>query len=274
MPGRSSGSDSTCPRPEAVPKRRIAGAVDCCRPRSSQGPSIAHVHAPPPLGEHDVHVWTSRLDVPPSQLESLGRTLSRDEHERAARFHFDRHRAAFIAARATLRSILGDYLGAAPQDVSFEYGPNGRPSLASGDLEFNTSHSGALAVVGITRRHRIGIDVEHCRDLEYVTLAEHFFAAQEITELQSLADEERPQGFFNCWTRKEAYVKALGEGLSFPLDEFAVSLRPGAAPALLWSSRGPEEASRWQIVDISGEPDYIGAVVVERPVGQVVALRR
>lgn len=219
-------------------------------------------------------MWTTRLDVTPAQLESRARTLSRDEHERAARFRFDRHRAAFIAARAALRSILADYLGVAPHDVSFAYGPNGKPRLASGGLEFNASHSGDLAVVAITPRHRIGVDVEHCRDLEYLTLAEHFFAAQEITELQSLAAEARAQGFFNCWTRKEAYVKALGEGLSFPLDQFAVSLKPGAAPALLWSSSGAEEAARWQIVSTSGEPDYIGAVVVERPVGQFVALRR
>ena len=232
-----------------------------------------HVHPSPPLGEHDVHVWTTRLNATPSQIESLGSTLSQDEHERAGRFRFERHRAAFVAARAALRGILGGYLGIAPRLVLFEYGPYGKPGLATGSLQFNAAHSGDLVVVGVTRRHRIGVDVEHRRELEYLALAEHFFAPPEITDLHSLPDGERPDGFFNCWTRKEAYVKALGEGLSFPLDQFAVTLRPGMAPALLWSSHGSAESSRWEILNVSSEPDYIGAVVVERPVGQVVALR-
>ena len=229
--------------------------------------------SPPPLGEHDVHVWTTRLDATPAQLEALGRTLSQDEHERARGFRFERHRSAFVAARAALRGILGSYLGVDSRQVSFEYGRHGKPALAAGGLEFNASHSGDLAVVGITRRHQIGVDVERRRELEYVTLAEHFFAPQEITDLQSLAAGDRPEGFFNCWTRKEAYVKALGEGLSFPLDQFAVSLRPGTDPALLWSSQGSAESGRWQILTVLDEPNYTGAVVVERPVGQVVALR-
>ena len=241
--------------------RTLGVAVDC-----------AHVHAPP-LGDHDVHIWTARLKATPSQFESLERTLSRDEHERAGRFHFERHRTAFVAARAALRGILGGYLGIAPRDLQFEYGPHGKPGLATGGLQFNASHSGDVAVVGVTRRQRIGVDVEQRRELEYLALADHFFALPEITELQSLAAGTLADGFFNCWTRTEAYVKALGEGLSFPLDQFAVSLRPDAIPALLWSSRGSAESARWQLLTIAGEPDYTGAVVVERPVSQVVDLR-
>jgi len=224
----------------------------------------------PPLGDHDVHIWTARLKATPSQFESLESTLSRDEHERAGRFHFERHRTAFVAARAALRGILGGYLGIAPREVQFGYGPQGKPGLATGDLQFNASHSGDVAVVGVTRRQRIGVDVEQRRELEYLALAEHFFALPEITELQSLAAGTLPDGFFNCWTRKEAYIKARGEGLYCPLDQFDVSVTPGNPAMLLKSRMDEKEVSRWSFQDLLAGPGYAATLAVERSFSRMV----
>jgi 4'-phosphopantetheinyl transferase len=202
-------------------------------------------------------------------------TLSEDERARSARFHFERDRVRFVVARGALRNILGHYLNVPPGSLRFGYGAHGKPSLlpefvmgssglAAGKLEFNVSHSHTLALVAVAQGRALGVDIERLRaDASERQLAERFFSAQEVSALCALPDAQQPRAFFDCWTRKEAYIKARGEGLSFPLAEFDVSLQPGM-PATLLCVRGDAlEAGRWSLRTLDVGPGYAAALAVE-----------
>jgi 4'-phosphopantetheinyl transferase len=210
----------------------------------------------------EAHVYFARLDRP---LSRAAATLSDDERARAARFHFDRDRRRFAAARALLRSILAGYLQVPADEVAFTYDPNGKPRLAGGGLSFNVSHSHGAAVFAFTSEREIGVDIErHPAPDDGDAVARHFFAPAEVAMLDSLPAAARPAAFLRCWTRKEAYIKARGDGLSLPLDSFEVSLEPGAGPALLATRPDPEEARRWSLVDLSRHcPGYVAALALE-----------
>jgi 4'-phosphopantetheinyl transferase len=191
--------------------------------------------------------------------------LSADEGERASRFHFERDRRRFTASRALLRIVLGAYLHSAPESLRFRYSDQGKPALdgehLKGGLMFNVSHSGGVALFAITRGREIGVDVERVRrssDLE--AIARRFFSACEQMQLAALEPEQRGEAFFRCWTRKEAYIKARGEGLSMPLDQFDVSIGVGDQNALLATRPDPAEAHRWSVRDVPTDPDYAAAV--------------
>ncbi len=223
---------------------------------------------------NEVHVWWVELVRPEAEVEDLLNLLSLDEKERAARFRFAEHRDRFTVARGTLRRVLGHYAGIAPESVQFEYGPNGKPSLPDSSLRFNLSHSGELAMIGVTRDREIGVDVERMRDdKDLLDIAERFFAPRERDALRALPEDERRDGFFRCWTRKEAYLKALGAGLSLNLHGFVVSLAPGEPAALLESEQGAAEVERWSLVALEPHPDYAAAVAVEGACGQLRELR-
>ncbi len=219
------------------------------------------------LAANDLHVWLIPIDAPPDRLARLGAILSPDEQQRAARFHFERDRIRFTAARAALRRILSRYLRCAPADLAFDYSPHGKPALPGDNpLSFNLSHSGDWAVCAVTLSRRVGVDIELIRpDLASETIAERFFSPREAAELRALPRHEQPAAFFRCWTRKEAFVKARGEGLSLPLDRFDVTLRPGEPPALLRTLDDPREAARWSMAALSAPPGYEATVVVESP---------
>lgn len=186
----------------------------------------------PPLWPDEIHIWQSLLVVDASSQSLLHSHLSADENERAARFRFDRDRDRFITARGTLRMLLARYLRKQPDDLKFLLGSEGKPALvpeAVGDtLSFNLSHSQDVAVFAFGRNRNIGVDVERVRfDVECEDIAHHYFSAGEIQSLIQLPPQKRAEGFFLCWTRKEAYIKAIGGGLQIPLDSFDVSLEPG-----------------------------------------------
>jgi 4'-phosphopantetheinyl transferase len=186
---------------------------------------------------------------------------------RARRFVFEQHRHHFIAGRGLLRLILGRYLEIEPDRLQFEYGPQGKPELtgaaASSRLTFNLSHSGGLALYAVTYSRQIGVDVEAVRQLEDMEMmAYRFFSATEHTALMTLPPEERPVGFFNCWTRKEAYIKAVGDGLMYPLHKFDVSLQPGRPAELLRVQNDPAAVSRWSLQHLEPAPGYVGALAV------------
>ncbi|HET8672337.1 MAG TPA: 4'-phosphopantetheinyl transferase superfamily protein [Thermoleophilaceae bacterium] len=210
----------------------------------------------------EAHVYFAPLDRP---VFGAATTLSDDERARAARFHFDRDRRRFIAGRALLRSLLGNYLETPPHKVAFRYDPNGKPRLTGGELSFNVSHSHSAAVFAFTSERGIGVDIErHPAPDDGDAVARHFFAAAEVTMLDSLPAAARSAAFLRCWTRKEAYIKARGDGLSLPLDSFEVSLAPGAGPALLATRPDPVEAGRWSLVDLSRHcPGYVAALAFE-----------
>ena len=214
-----------------------------------------------------VHVWRTSLDLSAPQVQRLRQTLAGDELSRAARFHFERDRTHYTVARGVLRDLLSRYLKAQPHQLRFDYSPYGKPALAApghAALNFNVSHSHGMALFAITRGREIGVDIEYIRaDFECAEIAERFFSSQENAVLRTLPAGVQHEAFFNCWTRKEAYIKAIGEGLSHPLDEFDVSLAPGEPAALLTSRGDPREVERWSLKELFPAPGYVAALAVE-----------
>lgn len=215
------------------------------------------------LSAEEVHLWRASLDCDPSVLSRLEATLSPDELARADRFVFEKDRSHFVVARGILRDLLGNYLALSPAGLRFSYTNRGKPSLEAGigwpSLQFNLSHSGDLAVYAFSQGRRLGIDVERIRpQLAGEDIARRYFAARELAELQALLPESRANGFFLCWTRKEAYVKAHGAGLSVPLGSFAVSLTPGR-PAELQSA----DSAQWSMHSFEASPGYVATIVGE-----------
>jgi 4'-phosphopantetheinyl transferase len=222
----------------------------------------------PQLRADEAHVWRASLDQTPADVERFSQHLSEDEMARAARFRFPQHRDHFIVARGLLRLIIGRYLQVAPTSLVFSYSPYGKPELAgdfeNGDLCFNLSHSHELVLYALTRRRAVGVDVERLRpDVVGEGIAERFFSTTEVKALRALPELSQVEAFFNCWTRKEAYIKAIGEGLSHPLDQFDVSLAPGEPAALLGTRGAPQEIERWSLFDLAPGAGYAAALVVE-----------
>jgi 4'-phosphopantetheinyl transferase len=228
-------------------------------------------HPPPEslaLPPDEVHVWCASLDRSAAGLEQLRQTLSEDERRRAERFCFAKDRAHFTAARGLLRLILGRYLGREPCRLTFCYSAHGKPALGAdcgGDaLRFNLAHSRGLALYALTRGRDLGVDVERVREeVQVEQIWERFFSAQEIAALRALPAALRRQGFFTCWARKEAYIKAVGKGLAIPLDAFDVSLAPGEPAALLAVRFDSREATRWSLRELTPSPGFVGALAVE-----------
>lgn len=210
------------------------------------------------LHPHQAHVWRVSL----SSISPDESALSEDERQRASRFHFDADRDRYVAAHASLRGVLSRYLQCEPRELKFSANEFGKPFLSNHEIEFNLSHSGEFALVGIAHKCKVGVDVELIReDLELEDLARRYFSLREVSELMALKDEQRVIGFFNCWTRKEAYIKAQGLGLSLPLDSFDVSL---GEPALLHATRPDAKvASRWSLRSLDVESNYAAALAVE-----------
>jgi len=226
------------------------------------------VPEPLALRSDEVHVWRAALEPRSAPLESLWQTLTPDECARADRFHFAHDRERFIVARGLLRAILGRYLREEPTRLRFEYSRYGKPALArewtGTGLRFNLSHSGGLALYAITRGREVGIDLErHRADLADEAIAERFFSRQEVATLRALPPEQRGTAFFAIWTRKEAFLKANGQGLSLPLDQFDVSVTPGEPASVLSTRWDPQEASRWSLQELFPGPGYTAALAVE-----------
>lgn len=222
----------------------------------------------PSLERDAVHVWRARLDQPELIRRGLLELLDADELSRAERFHFTKDRDHFIVGRGVLRSLLARYLEVEPAGLRFDYNSYGKPALAQiqeqPPLRFNLSHSQQWALYAFTLEREIGLDLEYMReDFAGEEIAERFFSRREVEMLGALPLDRRTEGFFNCWTRKEAYIKARGEGLSLPLDRFDVSLTPGEPAALLRTIGDEREASRWSIKELSPWAGYAAAVAVE-----------
>jgi 4'-phosphopantetheinyl transferase len=207
-------------------------------------------------------VWPVSIQAPESIVQQFQLLLAPDEADRAARFRFDHLRSSYILGRGALRILLGRYLNSPPQDLAFRYGSRGKPALgAPVRLQFNASHSGDLALFAFTMDREIGVDVEAIRlmpDLE--DIAKRFFCAEETAELMSLPAGQREHAFFLCWTRKEAYIKGTGEGLSTPLDAFRVVLRPGDPAGIVHLAGDPAGARAWTLHDLRPAPGYAAAL--------------
>jgi 4'-phosphopantetheinyl transferase len=223
---------------------------------------------PPPsnlsLGPGQVHIWRVALNQTRPIRDRLQKTLTADEYNRANRFHFAADRARFVTARGVLRLLLGQYLELAAQEIRFDYTAFGKPVLPGGNLVFNLSHADDLALLAFTLNRGVGVDVERVRpEVLNEAIAQEFFSAAEVAALQALPPADQPAAFFAGWTRKEAYIKARGQGLSIPLDSFDVSLTPGQPARLLASREDPAEPARWSLVELFPGPGYAAALAVE-----------
>lgn len=215
---------------------------------------------------HEVVVWKIDLDENVGSLSGLERLLSEDERQRADRFHFNLDRQRYVIGRAAVRRLLGKQLRRRPEAVQLRYNSQGKPALvrAEGDADwrFSVAHSGGLALVAMTRHREVGIDVERVRpDVECLELARRYFSPREIAELEATPTAEQRRAFFHGWTRKEAYLKAHGTGLSLPLDQFSVSL--GRTPQLLSTEHDPSQLGLWELHSWDPAAEFVAALAVE-----------
>jgi 4'-phosphopantetheinyl transferase len=217
----------------------------------------------------EIEVVATRLDATPDAVRMSAALLSKEERQRAARFACDRDRNHFITARARLRELLAARLDVRPESVEFVYGARGKPALsrrfAGAELHFNVSHSSDVAAYAFSRRRDIGIDVERVRVIRDIDdIAARFFSRRENEAYLALDRRDRLAGFFNCWTRKEAFIKALGEGMHHPLDGFDVTLAPGEPARILRVGPTPGNDCDWALHSFVSEPGFVGAVVARR----------
>lgn len=214
------------------------------------------------LTGRDVHIWPVRIQGSAALAARLLPVLSADERERVARFQFEHLRRSFTLTRGALRIILGHYLDVPPGGIPFEYGPKGKPNLAAPTrVAFNVSHSGELALFAFTLDCELGVDVEQIRPMaDMRRIAGQFFCEEESAELMTLPADLRERAFFLCWTRKEAYIKAIGDGLSAPLDSFRVTLRPDDPPRFIHLERDTDAAAQWTLHDLNLSRDYATAL--------------
>lgn len=223
-----------------------------------------------PLGAHHVHVWRIRLDG--ARAPELWPVLSHDEQARARRFHFPEHRDAYVMAHGMLRRILARYAGMSPDALVFDAGEFGKPALrvapGSAPLEFSLSHSGDYALLAVSRAP-VGVDIERWKEeAEHLELATRFFSTAERDVLHELAAEKEHvvAGFFAAWSRKEAYLKARGDGITHGLDHFDVSLRPGQPAELIEDRTDASARSRWVMCALAPASGYAAALVAASPV--------
>lgn len=220
----------------------------------------------------DVHLWLASINVTDQAFDALSQDLSSDEWERANQFVFERDQRNFVVSRGLLRDILARYLDCQPGDIRFDYTPHGKPRLRSTGtslgVEFNLSHSSGFFVLAVSLGRRVGVDIERIRPLpDLDQMASSSFSANERMALSVLAPEDKIPGFFRCWTRKEAYLKARGDGLSIALDSFDMSLAPDNPIVMLSNRLDPDEITRWSFYTFIPKPGFVGALAIE---GQAV----
>ena len=211
--------------------------------------------AVPHLSPGAIHLW--ELDLDHFVFSDI---LSEDERARAARFRFDHDRKRFAAGRTAMRLLLAGYLKAKPEQIHFTYGPAGKPAIAGSKVAFNLTHSGASALLAFALDCQVGADVELIRLIDdFPALAQYSFAPGEYQRWQALPADQKARAFYRCWTRKEAYLKAIGEGIAHRLQKFEVAFEPGVAPAILKGAEGS-----WTLFDTSRD-NWAGAVACDLP---------
>jgi 4'-phosphopantetheinyl transferase len=222
------------------------------------------------LASDEVHSWSASLDVPSEISARLYATLTPDERTRSARFRFEHDRWRFIVGRGVLRDLLGRYLQIPPGHIRFVHSAFGKPGLSpefGNGLKFNLSHSAGLALIAIAADSNVGIDLEYIRaQSDYIEIARHFFSAAEVDHLNALPSHLYAEAFFSCWTKKEAYLKACGEGLAIPLNSFSVPLTtdPAHTPVDLHVALSDIVPARhWSLYTLRPAPGYAGALAIE-----------
>lgn len=216
-------------------------------------------------GEREVHVWIVKLEAGETSTGAYSRSLSEEETQRASQFRYEHLRQDFTLSRGVLRALLGRYLAIEPSRIRFSYGPRGKPRVAFPDtpLEFNVAHSGRFASYAFAVGCELGLDIEEVRPMtDQEGIVRQFFSPEECAEWLELEPAQRDEAFYRCWTSKEAYIKALGDGLSMPLDSFRVSVRPGVPAELIHAAGDPDAANRWALHSLVPAEGYSGTLAV------------
>ena len=216
------------------------------------------------LTSNDVHLWRMNLDLSLREVNQRFHILDETEKNKANRFKFEHHKNRFIVARSTLKFILSRYLNIAPEQIKLTYNPYGKPKLLDEineqNLAFNLSHSQDLAIYGVTCDRLIGVDVEHLRPMpDAEQLVQRFFHPEEAKQLQSLAIIEKHKAFFQLWTAKEAYLKAIGQGISGGLEQVKISLDP----PLKYLTLPSNDQTPWNLLSFIPHPNYLAAIAVQ-----------
>ncbi|HEY0677991.1 MAG TPA: 4'-phosphopantetheinyl transferase superfamily protein [Chitinophagaceae bacterium] len=215
------------------------------------------------LDDKEVHIWRFQLDDPLIETEPLFDFLSNDEKQRAEKFYFEKDRRHYIIARYQLRRLLGEYLNIQPDEIEFTYNSYGKPLFHKSDILFNVSHSRDKAVYAFGRVKEIGIDIELINDgIDVLPLAERFFAEAEVQKIKNLKPEASVAAFFNCWTRKEAYIKAKGMGITLPLNSFIVDVSSDPVSHLQVSSLFESDLKDYEFLSFSPYSNCIASVCV------------
>jgi 4'-phosphopantetheinyl transferase len=214
---------------------------------------------PPTLIDNELHVWRASLDLSSAVRERLQSRLNSEEKKRVEKLLIEKAREHFVAARGILRELLGAYLGVDAEKIAFRYGPEGKPSLSpehNSRISFNVSHSNGMGLFVFASDREIGADIEYVKpDFRGMEIASRFFSEEESAALAKLPPQERDEAFFGCWTKKEAYVKAHGQGLSIPLRSFTVEFSKSKQVL------ADEAGARWSCYALEAAPGFAAAVV-------------
>lgn len=247
-----------------LPARHIAtGKI---RLTASRRPDVPVV-SPHVLEQNQVHLWIAPLDLSCDKLKEFELSLSEEELSRASRFRFPELTNRYVAAHGWLRQLLGSYVGQPPCALEFCQGPNGKPALLLGSnpggIQFNMAHSGALAAIAITRDVAIGVDIELVHPIEEIPeLVSQFFSQRESALFQVLPEAKRLEAFFNLWTRKEAWLKATGEGIGHLLNQVEVTFEPGRPARLLNLPLGYTGRGNWTLHHLVPLHSFVAAMAI------------
>lgn len=223
------------------------------------------------LSDGHIEVWCVETDAATNVIRQMEKVLAPEEISRAEQFHFEHHRNSFVVTRGMLRILLAHYLGEAAGDIIFAYGAKGKPSLPDAKIEFNISHTKGIALFAFALGCELGVDVEQIRPIQdMMQIARRFFSRQESEELLALLEEEKEKAFFRCWTRKEAYIKAVGEGLSIPLNAFRVTFKEEGP--VRWIDLGNETSAQptWALYNLDISSAYVAALAHRGSKRQIV----
>lgn len=219
-------------------------------------------------GRGDVHVWFVELTADIDTVEACTHCLSEEEKVRASRFRMEHLSTDFVLSHGALRALLGCYLDTSPERIVFAQGPRGKPrvSYPGAELKFNMAHAGRFAAYALGVDCEVGIDIEAIRPMpDQESVVRRFFSREECEDWLAFDIAERNEAFFRCWTRKEAFIKALGEGLSKPLDSFRVSLLPEAPAASVYVAGDPAATAKWSLHSLVPAEGYVAALAVPMP---------
>lgn len=221
----------------------------------------------PELADNQIHIWRLQLKQNSQQIAKLAKLLDQKEQDRAERFKVEPARNNFIIARGTLRSLLAQYLHSDPKGIIFQQNSYGKLFIETDLLQFNISHSGDYALFIFAKNYQVGIDVEHVRDnFDYIAIAQKFFSPQEIIDLLAAPKEQQLYAFFNCWSRKEAFIKGIGKGIFFALDKFAVEICTKTAGKIQLNIDEEKlselEQANWSLEALNPSNNYAGAFAV------------